>query len=147
MSSDFRCVACGDTGINSRGGPCVPCQTNGRQLLRAATIQAIKTVFARCAAANRLPDPCELRSAIEWAYQPRITYAAGYRNQDGSMAMFAGPTPKRENITYDIVPDEGDPRPAYIVEFTKGAGYGDEPTIRPNMRWKDGYWVERRKDK
>lgn len=25
-----KCVACGDTGKNSKGGPCRPCEDNGR---------------------------------------------------------------------------------------------------------------------
>lgn len=145
MSSDYQCEACGSTGINSRGGACVPCQKNGRQLLRNAVISATKVVFAKALEAGRLPDPCELRSAIDWAYQPRVMFAAGYRDPDGSMAMFAGPTPRRENITYDISPDENDPRPAFIVELIKADVYREEPTVRPNMKWKDGFWVGRRK--
>lgn len=27
---DYDCIACKDTGLNSKGGPCIPCQTNGR---------------------------------------------------------------------------------------------------------------------
>jgi hypothetical protein len=29
-SRSHVCVACGDTGKNSRGGPCYPCLVNGR---------------------------------------------------------------------------------------------------------------------
>lgn len=146
MSSDFRCIACEDTGINSKGGQCIPCKNNERQLLRNAVIAAVKVVFAKATAAGRLPDPCEVRSAVDWAYAPRRMYAAGFRDPDGEMRdMFAGPTAKRENITYDITPDEDDPRPAFIVEIVKGDVYGEEPTVLPNMKWRDGFWVGKRK--
>lgn len=138
---EYECVGCGDTGLNSKGGACVPCQRSGRQTLRRNVVAAVEAVFAEYNAIGELPPRLRVEDAIAWAYKPRVEYAAGYRDGQ-SMGMFAGQTANINEI-FDAVPDEKENRPAYIVSFTRTT-YGAEPLVKPEAKWIDGRWVRRK---
>lgn len=140
--SEYTCVSCGDTGINSKGGICTPCHRQGRQPLKRAVLGALKQVFAECHEMGRLPDPCELRSAIDWAYAPRVLYAAGYRDKDGGMAYFSGASVDQKSV-FVTPPELSDPRPAFVVALIKDDHYKEEPILEPIARWNGAKWVTR----
>jgi len=142
---EITCIACDDTGLNSRGGLCSPCHKRGRQPRRDAVLGVVEGLFAKYWEDAKIPTEEEVVAAVRWAYSPRITYAAGYRGADGSMGMFAGPTPALTDM-FDITP-EADPygRVAYIVEIVRANCMGCEPTIRPVARWHGGRWQRKKR--
>jgi len=145
MAGKITCIACGDTGLNSRGDLCSPCRKHGRQPRRDAVLNAVKRLFAGCWKRDKIPTEEEVVAAVRWAYGPRVTYAAGYRGADGSMGMFAGPTPALLDVL-GITP-EADPygRTAYIVEIVRATHREGEPTIRPVARWRGGRWQRKKR--
>lgn len=141
---DIVCVGCADTGRNSKGGVCVPCQKNGRHPVRSGVLRAVGGLFDRMAKDGAVPTQEEVVAAVAWAYAPAITYGAGYRGKGGVMAMFGGPTPDLHGI-YETVPGDGfnADKPAFVIEFTKTT-FGGEPKARPIARWKGDRWVSRK---
>ena len=142
-NSGVQCVACQDTGRNSKGGLCSPCLHKGRQPLRNAVVGAITAVFVRYEAMGGLPTAEELHKAISWACQPRVTYAAGWRDKDGDMGMFEGPDPSLDAILHGSTPQDMPGKTAFIVRFVKTTYY-EEPIVEPVARWHNGHWQRRK---
>ena len=139
MNTRYTCVACGDTGTASDGGPCGPCAKKGREPLRDAVVSGLRAIFEE---AKRLgkpgPDLLEMQAFLTWACEPRVQYAAGYRDRcSNAVGVFAGPTPDRQYI-FEVVP--GEARPAYIIELTRPKCWGGKVRHRPIAKWKDGTW-------
>lgn len=140
MAEEYTCVGCGDTGINSRGGPCVPCLKHKRHPFKKALLGALEELITDAAP---VPSVEKVASVCKWAYRPRVMYAAGYRI-DGEMQFFAGPTPHIGNLD-DVMLDVGVPHPAYIVVITKSQYYWQEDGMKPIAKWDGEKWVHRRK--
>lgn len=138
----YECIACGDTGRNSKGGPCHPCRANGRQPLRDVIVEGIDKLFAKF---EIVPPRSEVMKLIEWAYLPRYVYATGFRDADGGMGMFEGPTPDLGKLLDKEPPEDPLRRTAYIVEFTRSKHWGEEDTHKPVARWADGRWQRKRR--
>lgn len=138
--SDTKCMACEDTGRNSRGTLCYACYTNGRQFVRDAVVSAVQELFAEKWARQRLPTEEEVVAATKRSFAPPIMYAIGFRS-GVEMGMFAGPV-LCYTALLDIVPPE-DPygRTAYIIKMKI---IGNEPVIKPIMspiaKWHNGAW-------
>jgi len=132
------CGSCNDTGLNSKGVLCHPCWVNGRQPLRDRLISSLQKLFDAEWEKGKLPDRRDVVDVVRWAFNPPVLYAAGYRQKDGSMGMFAGPDPDISKIL-SVEPEED--KPAYIVciiEMVKG-----ESHIERIARWRDGKWYRK----
>jgi len=135
----ITCVACGDTGVNSKGTLCYSCSQNDRHPLRERVLAAVRLVFADAHAINRPPAIEDVRHAIDAGFMPPIMYAAGWRDADGNMSMFAGPNPELSTIL-EVRPEGFNlGRKAYIVRLIRGTGM-DEPFVEPVARWNKGQW-------
>lgn len=89
---ELKCKACEDTGLNSKGGLCHPCLAHNRQTLRDAVLRAVKACFDNLWDQGMIPGCADVEAVVRWAFEPRVTYAAGFRDRHGDdMRMFAGP--------------------------------------------------------
>ena len=143
MKSVVRCMACGDTGLNSRGDLCGPCQANKREPLREGIMSVVTRLFDDAKKENRIPTHQEVRDAMEWALSPKVQYAAGFRDTDGSMGMFAGPEPDPVDLYDSEPPKDRTGRKAFIVRMVRTTFKG-EPTIEPVARWHKGQWQRKK---
>ena len=143
MGANNMCVACGDTGLNSKGGLCSPCRNKGRQPLRDAALGAVSEVFAQALRCGRVPAKQEVVDAVAWAYEPAVQYAACFRG-GGGMGMFAGPEPSLDTLLELAPPLDPFARPAFIVKLTRTTR-GAAPIKEPVARWKGGKWQRRKK--
>lgn len=136
---EYECIGCGDTGINSRGGVCVPCQSNGRTFLSDAVSCAIAEAFRD----KPVPRMEELVDILRWAYRPRVTYGACFRGDGGEVGVFEGPHRTIEECM--VTPPVACDMPAYIVEFIR-RGYNEEPHVRPVAMWHGMRWRLRKQN-
>lgn len=143
MSYELTCVACGDTGRNSRGGLCRPCAAHGRQPLRDAVLRAIEQTFETARQRGRVPQPDDVMRVVRAAMEPRVTYAAGFR-VDGEIAMFGGPTEDYEELL-GITPPHPPGGPAFIIRMIKSTEPSTLPMLKPVAKWNGERWVERKR--
>lgn len=137
------CVACGDTGRNSQGGPCGPCQRRGRQPLRDTLLAGIGRLWDEYDGPGPGPGVEECLAFVRWAYRPRIMYAAGRKARGSAeVGMFAGPCDTIDAIL-EVAP-KPEEEPAYIIKLTRPLLYGDVPTHEPVAKWVDGQWRKRK---
>lgn len=148
--NDETCIACGGTGINSKGGPCAPCVRNDRWPVRDAVKAAIDAVFSEAAGQRRVPTMNEVLATVRSTMsqrvvspaKPSVVYGAGFRDEEGSMGMFDGPFPDMAPLLKKAPPGPG-PGPAYIVKLTKLPN--GEIETEPMARWRDGAWQLKKK--
>lgn len=139
------CIACNDTGLNSKGGLCYPCRSKSRQPLRDAAIASLTDLFNTCFDEFRLPSEDEIIESVKWACAPKVQYAAGYRGKDSAMGIFAGPVIDLDEMLAVIPPIDRSGRTAFIIEMVWAQPRGELITA-PVARWKDGQWQKRRKN-
>ena len=133
----MECVGCADTGLNSKGGLCHPCKAKGRQTVKDTLVEAVADLFDAALGRGRIPTEADVLQIVEWAYVPKVTYAAGFRgNNGGSMVMFAGPSRDIDVMLQTTPPRAGT---AYIVRLTKQAP-NEEPKMKPMAKWRVDKW-------
>jgi len=150
----LTCVACGDTSRNSKGGPCVPCRTNGRQPLRDAVLRAVTHAFTIAKTEGRIPTEGDVMAAVREAMQPRVAYVAGFREDlaellrepGAKVGMFAGPTPELNDLLEIKPPEDPYGYTAYILRTTRSSNPDEKPLVVPVARWRGGRWQMRRKN-
>jgi len=141
--SPVACVACGDTGRNSKGGICAPCRNKGRQPLRDAVLGAVTDLFASYWARGDIPTEDRILEAVRLACVPPVSYVAGFRDSNGDMAILSGPLPDIAPLLTYTPPEDPYRRKAYIVRSTR-TGRTTDPIIEPVARWKDGRWQRKK---
>ena len=104
-------------------------------------------MFDHLAESGLIPGIDDVCEAVRESYKPDVVYAAGYRSADGSMGMFAGPTPILVDLTAGCMPPEK-PSPktghAYIVKMER-KNAREEPTMTPIAKWVRGDWRQKGK--
>jgi hypothetical protein len=102
-------------------------------------------VFAEHWADDKLPDIKEIAKAVKWAYEPRVMYAAGFRDESGpGMGMFAGPCKNLEDVLAEEPPEHPYARKAFIMKLTRTGTYRDGPIMEPVARWHKGKWQRKK---
>ena len=150
MSDGVVCPACNDTGLNSSGGLCHPCQVKSRQPLRDAVLAAVTEVFAERYTNGGLPTLEQVKEVVDWAFKPHVVYAIGYPLENGGVDIIFGPDRSVDvmfvwngypvNNRHDGgLKGFGLDKKLYIVKFTKTT-FHSVPLIEPIARWKDGKW-------
>ena len=148
MSKHVKCVACQDSGRNSKGGVCIPCHRMGREPVKDVVLQAVKDVFADAWHDEKLPSDSAVRKAVDWALQPRISFVVGWRDKDrATPGLMATHEPSTLTEMLCVIPDTQGvflERKFYIAKITCGERYTDEFTYKPVARWKNGKWKQKK---
>lgn len=136
------CLACNDTGVNSKGGICYPCRANGRQPLRDSVLKAVNDVFARHWQHDALPNVDHVLDAVRWAFKPKVEFTAVYRFATGELVRFGGPCLRFEDLQNKRPAKK---HPAYII-MTVRVSFFSEPVTIPIARWNGKEWKQKKKN-
>jgi hypothetical protein len=131
----ITCIACGDTGRNSKGNECLPCLRKERQPLKDRILAVVEDVFDEWHA----PETEEIIEAVQWACKPRVAYVVAFKKGD-DIGVVAGPNSSIDSML--CIKPEADPRnrTAYIIEMVQTNSRRDGFLHRPVARWHNSKW-------
>ena len=130
----MKCKACNDTGVNSKGGACVPCALS----LKGTLTDALGRLFAQ----SFLPSEEQVVEAVETAHQQffadRSLFAIGGKNAEGKLAWHWLPTHHFHELLNANPREYETGEKVFILEFLPD---GRKKAI---ARWKNGKWQMRK---